>query len=55
MFEQMSLSDVCHSGNVALLLQVFIAVSPMMIHQVKGMTLVIMMKDEVFHLKIYKI
>ena len=42
--QDMSCSDVFHVMNVALLVAGFVATSPMMIHQIKGMTLVIMMK-----------
>ena len=43
--QDMSCSDVFHVMNVALLVAGFVAISPMMIHQIKGMTLVIMMKE----------
>ena len=43
--QDMSCSDVFHVMNVALLVAGFAAISPMMIHQIKGMTLVIMMKE----------
>ena len=42
--KDMSCSDVFHVMNVALFVAGFAAISPMMIHQIKGMTLVIMMK-----------
>ena len=42
--QDMSCSDVFHVMNVALFVAGFAAISPMMIHQIKGMTLVIMMK-----------
>ena len=54
--QDMSCSDVFHVMDVALFVAGFAAISPMMIHQIKGMTLVIMMKkDEFIDLKIYKI
>ena len=43
--QDMSCSDVFHVMNVALLVAGFVAISPMMIHQIKGMTVVIMMKE----------
>ena len=42
--QDMSCSDVFHVMNVALFVAGFAAISPMMIHQIKGMTLVIMMR-----------
>ena len=42
--QDMSCSEVFHVMNVALFVAGFAAISPMMIHQIKGMTLVIMMK-----------
>ena len=43
--QDMSCSDVFHVMKVALLVAGFVAISPMMIHQIKGMTVVIMMKE----------
>ena len=43
--QDMSCSDVFHVMNVALLVAGFVAISPMMIHQIKGMTVVIMMRE----------
>ena len=52
--QDMSCSDIFIPWMLHCLLQVFVAVSPMMIHQIKRMILVIMIK-ELIHLQIYKI